>query len=94
VNFAISFVSGFSMGMSGGETALSGLLYIAQLLFVLATLLPGLAVSVRRLHDTGRSGWFLLLSLIPLVGAIILIVFFAQAGLSGSNPYGEDPKAS
>jgi uncharacterized membrane protein YhaH (DUF805 family) len=58
----------------------------------LALLLPGLAVGVRRLHDTDRSGWFLLLGLIPLVGIIILIVFFCQDSKPGTNAHGPSPK--
>ena len=49
-----------------------------SLLWSLATLLPGLAAAVRRLHDTNRSGWWMFIALIPLVGSIILIVFLAQ----------------
>lgn len=66
----------------------------------LATILPSLAVSVRRLHDTGRSGWWLLISIIPIVGAIVLIIFMctdSQTGnaldnTTGRNQYGENPK--
>jgi uncharacterized membrane protein YhaH (DUF805 family) len=58
----------------------------------LALLLPGLAVAVRRLHDTTRSGWWILLGLIPVVGAIILIVFYVQDS-HGDNQYGPSPKA-
>jgi len=60
-------------------------------LYTLAILLPGLGVGIRRLHDTNRSGWWLLLGLIPLVGAIVLIVFYAQASDPGSNQYGPKP---
>lgn len=49
-------------------------------LVVLGTFLPTIAVTTRRLHDTDRSGWFQLLALIPLVGAIILIIWYAQEG--------------
>jgi uncharacterized membrane protein YhaH (DUF805 family) len=59
---------------------------VVYYLFALATLLPQLAVGVRRLHDTDRSGWWLLVGLVPLVGWIILIVFLAQEGKS--NRYG------
>jgi uncharacterized membrane protein YhaH (DUF805 family) len=45
---------------------------------VLAVLIPGIAISVRRLHDTGKSGWFLLLSFIPFIGSVVLLVFFAS----------------
>lgn len=60
-------------------------------LWSLASFIPGWAVAVRRLHDTGRSGWWLLLFLIPLVGAIILLVWFATRGEPRSNAYGPDP---
>jgi uncharacterized membrane protein YhaH (DUF805 family) len=65
---------------------------LIQALAQLALLLPGIAVGVRRLHDTSRSGWWLLLGLIPVVGAIVLIVFFVQDS-HGENRYGPSPKA-
>ena len=58
----------------------------------LAIVLPYLAVAVRRLHDTSRSGWWLLIGLIPVVGTIILIVFWVQDS-HGDNQYGPSPKA-
>lgn len=61
-------------------------------LYVLATLIPSIAVSVRRLHDIGKSGWYLLVGLIPCVGGIILLVFDVTAGDVGENEYGVDPK--
>ncbi|WP_194207018.1 DUF805 domain-containing protein [Superficieibacter sp. 1612_C1] len=64
------------------------------IIYVLATLLPALAVSVRRLHDTDRSGFWLFISLIPLIGAIVLIVFYCKEGTSGTNRFGNDPKYS
>lgn len=60
--------------------------------FALALLIPSLAVSVRRLHDTDRSGWWLLLILVPLIGAIVLLVFTIQDGTQGDNRFGPDPK--
>lgn len=62
-------------------------------IFLVATLLPSIAVGVRRLHDIGKSGWWWLVSLIPFVGTIILLIMCAQPGESGSNQYGPDPKA-
>ncbi|MDQ6647254.1 MAG: DUF805 domain-containing protein [Pseudomonadota bacterium] len=62
-------------------------------LYSLAVLLPGLAVGARRLHDTGRTGWWLLIGLLPVIGWIWLLVLFAIEGDRGSNPYGADPKA-
>ena len=62
-------------------------------LYALAVLIPGLAVSVRRLHDTNRSGWWLLISLVPIVGIIVLIVFLVSDGQANDNQYGPNPKA-
>lgn len=65
---------------------------ILTLLYSLLVLVPGLAVSIRRLHDTNRSGWWLLISLIPLIGAIVLIIFMVQEGDPNENQYGSNPK--
>lgn len=62
-------------------------------IYSLLVLLPSLAVAVRRLHDIGKSGWYLLLSLIPIVGQIWLIVLLAQDGEPSLNLYGPNPKA-
>lgn len=62
-------------------------------IFWLGTLIPSLAVSVRRLHDVGKSGWFLLFWLIPIAGWIILFVWSVTKGDVGSNAWGDDPKA-
>jgi len=61
-------------------------------IYGLGVLIPGLAVGIRRLHDTNRSGWWLLLAFIPLIGAIVLIVFLVQEGTDGENQYGANPK--
>ncbi|GIF63442.1 DUF805 domain-containing protein [Asanoa ishikariensis] len=58
----------------------------------LALFLPGLAVAIRRLHDTDRSGWWVLLALIPIIGAIVLIVFMAGDSKPGTNRFGANPK--
>jgi uncharacterized membrane protein YhaH (DUF805 family) len=60
-------------------------------LFWLATIIPDLALYVRRLHDTDRSGWWLLLFFVPLIGAIVLIVWFCTRGTHGYNRFGADP---
>lgn len=62
-------------------------------IYSLAVFIPSLAVGIRRLHDVGKSGWFTLIILIPIVGAIWLIVLYATEGDRGSNQYGPDPKA-
>jgi len=60
-------------------------------LFALATFLPSLAVTVRRLHDTGRSGWWYLISFVPF-GSIVLLVFSVMDSAPGTNTYGPNPK--
>lgn len=76
------------------SVALNVLVTVASLLFSLFIFIPGLALDVRRLHDTGRSGWWLLICLLPIIGAIVLLVFFCKAGTAGENEYGPDPKAT
>ncbi|WP_300526801.1 DUF805 domain-containing protein [Maricaulis sp.] len=61
-------------------------------LFSLAVILPSIAVAVRRLHDSGKSGWWILIGLIPLVGFIVLIIFYVSDSAPGSNQYGPNPK--
>ena len=65
---------------------------IITLLAMLALFLPSLAVAIRRLHDTDRSGWWILIGLIPLIGAIVLLVFYCTDGTKGPNRFGPDPK--
>ena len=66
------------------------LLYIVV---VFGTFIPHLSVSVRRLHDIDRSGWFILVGLIPFVGWIFLLIWFCTEGTLGANRYGDNPKA-
>ena len=67
---------------------------ILGIIYALAVLIPGLAVSVRRLHDINKSGWMLLINLIPLVGIIWFIVLMATDSNPGENKYGPNPKTS
>lgn len=60
--------------------------------FALATFLPSLAVGVRRLHDIDRTGWWLLLYLIPVIGFLVLLYFLVQRGTRGANRFGPDPR--
>ena len=62
-------------------------------LVALGLIVPSLAVSIRRLHDSDRSGWWLLLGLVPMVGEIIVLVFMVLKGTRGANRFGADPKA-
>ena len=61
-------------------------------IYSLAVLIPGLAVGVRRLHDVGKSGWMLLIALIPIIGAIWLLVLMVTDSKEGTNKWGENPK--
>ena len=67
---------------------------VSVMLYFLAVLIPIIAVSVRRLHDTGRSGWWLLIGLIPLLGVLILLFFMIEDGEVGQNAYGLNPKTT
>jgi uncharacterized membrane protein YhaH (DUF805 family) len=62
------------------------------MLYGLAVLLPGLGVFVRRMHDTGRSGWWFFINFVPLVGWIISLIFLVQDSKPGDNQYGPNPK--
>ena len=80
-----SAIIGIVLSTLGRASVIFVVLY---LVYALGVLVPSLAVAVRRLHDTNRSGWWYLLILIPLVGGIILIVFLATDGTPGHNQYG------
>ncbi|MCC7124906.1 MAG: DUF805 domain-containing protein [Acidobacteria bacterium] len=92
VHITILIVLGFADGSMG--TARENGLGTLGALYVIATFLPTIGAGIRRLHDTGRRGWWMLLTLVPLVGTIILLVLLAQAGQPGDNQYGPDPKAA
>ena len=85
-NVIISIVLGFLEGIIGTGSVLASI-------YSLAVLIPGIAVSIRRLHDTNRSGWWLLICFVPLIGAIVLIIFLAQDSQAGDNQFGPNPKA-
>ena len=67
---------------------------ILYCIYMLGVLLPSLAVTIRRLHDTDRSGWWFLLVLVPLVGPIAMLVFMCLEGTRDENRFGADPKAA
>lgn len=80
-------------GITGSFSGETGMGFLGGLMS-LALLVPSIAVGVRRLHDTGRSGWWLLIAFIPLIGAIVLVVFTVQDSEAGTNAYGPNPKTS
>jgi uncharacterized membrane protein YhaH (DUF805 family) len=84
-NLIIASVLGFVERLVGGPG-------IVALLYSLAVLIPGIAVSVRRLHDTNRSGWWLFIVFVPIIGQIFLLVFMVQDSKAADNQYGPNPK--
>lgn len=88
--FLVNFIVGLVLAVIGRVLDLE----ILQYLYSLAVLLPGLGVAVRRLHDTGRSGWWLLIALVPLIGAIVLLVFLVSDSQPDTNQYGPNPKTA
>ncbi len=76
---------------SGGFNLIGILMALIIGAYVLAVLIPGLAISFRRMHDRNMTAWWLLLGLIPYVGSLVLIVIFVLPGTKGPNTYGTDP---
>jgi len=81
--FMLSFILGDMLGLEIG---------VIYMLYTLAVIIPSLAVCIRRLHDIGKSGWNYLIGLIPLIGGIILIVWFCTDSQAGENKWGANPK--
>ena len=90
-NLIISIVLGVVDGLIGTVNLEMGVGLLGGI-YSLAVILPGIGVTVRRLHDTNKSGWWLLIVLIPIIGAIVLIVFTVKDSDPGQNDYGENPK--
>jgi uncharacterized membrane protein YhaH (DUF805 family) len=86
VGVGLTLVDAMIFGLDS-YTPLSGL-------FGLATFIPGIAVAVRRLHDMGRTGWWMLLLFLPLIGIIVLIIWWCQPSEPGPNQYGSAPLAA
>jgi len=89
-NLIFAFVLGFVDAMTGMTS--EGGQGVLGTLYMLAVLLPGLGVTVRRLHDTDKSGWWILIAFVPLAGAITLLVFMLLDSQRGENRYGSNPK--
>jgi len=85
---AVNFVVVVVLGVLANVSSVFLVLYFG---YALALLLPSLAIAIRRLHDSGKSGWMILLGLIPIVGFILLIVFYVQPSDSPNN-YGHGPE--
>ncbi|MCF5858071.1 DUF805 domain-containing protein [Aeromonas veronii] len=87
-NVIVMLLLGMVDKLIGGDNELISSIYS------LAVLLPSLAVAARRLHDTDRSAWWLLLGLIPIIGTLVLIYFMVCNGQQGPNRFGDDPKSA
>ncbi|MGB5103303.1 MAG: DUF805 domain-containing protein [Steroidobacteraceae bacterium] len=87
---AVMFLA-FIDGMAGTFSEEVGLGLLSGL-YLFATVLPVIAVTVRRLHDTDRSGWWFLIGFIPVIGFIVVLVFTLLDGTAGHNKYGPNPK--
>lgn len=99
VYIVLAVVGGMLLGagsaVSGSDDVgglLSSPVFILIGIFALAILIPSIAVQVRRFHDQDKSGWFVLLGLIPYLGGLIIIVFMCLEGTRGPNRFGPDPK--
>jgi uncharacterized membrane protein YhaH (DUF805 family) len=94
LSFIISFTIGFILTILGRifHIYTGAIFVIFYILFSLVVVVPGLAVTVRRLHDTDRSGWWLLILLAPLIGYVAWLAFVVSEGTEGDNRYGPDPK--
>jgi uncharacterized membrane protein YhaH (DUF805 family) len=92
-NLIIYVVLALIDGLMGTFSPQAGLGVLSGL-YSLAVLIPSLAVTVRRLHDTGRSGWWILIALVPFIGGIVLLVFMVLDSQPGENQYGPNPKAT
>lgn len=94
VCFGLMFSGGYA-GMMDGSGQLGPLGILGGILlavFVLGSLIPAIAVQVRRFHDQDKSGWFVLLNFIPYIGGLIVLVFMCLEGTKGPNRFGPDPK--
>ncbi len=96
ITSTLLFLLGIAIGAAtGGSDGVPGGLIVGYILYIiygLGVLIPSLAVTVRRLHDTNNSGWLILLGLIPCVGGIVLLVFMILQGTNGENKYGDIPE--
>jgi len=93
-NIAVAIIDLALMGWDVDRFIANGGGGIVGLIWILVTIVPALAVLVRRLHDTGKSGWWVLVGFLPLVGAIVLLVFTVTDSSPGENKFGPSPKES
>lgn len=92
-NIIISIVLGMIDTASGSVNPQTGTGLLGGI-YMLAVFIPGIAVSVRRLHDTDRSGWWMLIAFVPMIGFLVLLVFMVFDSQPEQNQYGSSPKAA
>jgi uncharacterized membrane protein YhaH (DUF805 family) len=102
--YLLIYLAYIALGAATGGTAALGeeagaamspvfmLASVVYVIIVLALLVPSIAVTIRRLHDTNRSGWWWLIAFIPILGGLVLLIFAVLDGTPGDNRYGPDPK--
>ena len=89
--FLFNIIIAIILGIIEGILGITGIL---SSLYCLAVLVPGIAVTIRRLHDIDRSGWWILVGLIPVIGGLVLLIFMVQDSKPGANEYGPNPKGA
>ena len=91
--FMVYYIALFAMLESGSrDSSAVGYLSVMIIIYALVMTIPSLAVTVRRLHDTGHSGWWIFLNLIPVIGSIVLFIWFITDSDPDTNEYGDNPK--
>ena len=90
--FVLAFATAFMSGGLESNEEPSIVMVVILVIYVLATLIPSIALSVRRLHDIGKSGWMYLITFIPYIGGFILLIFACMEGESRPNKWGPNPK--
>lgn len=91
INVVIAWILAMIAVFTSNDTNLSPFYWVA-VLFSLAIILPSLAVQIRRLHDVGKSGWWIFISLVPFIGSLWLLVLMLSDSQAGTNQYGPNPK--
>jgi len=92
----LTFLNAIRDGINTNATANTALLIPVSLftLYFIAAAIPSLSSQIRRLHDTGRSGWFALLNVVPLIGALLMLIFTLQDSQPGDNQWGANPRTT
>ena len=88
----LDYKSAFNIPIKFSDFGSLGIYAVIMIIYAVIIFIPALSLQVRRLHDTGKSGWFLLISFVPMIGGILLFVFMVLDSTPGANKYGPNPK--